>query len=302
MSVFHREGVGVYVDAANIQSNGGYGMQYDVLREFACHDHGVPIRLNAYVTFDAERARQDPVYASRTNNFYSALRDFGYKVIIKVYKWYRDEEGKSYAKANSDLDMAVDALLQSENLGRVILATGDGDFTQVVRALQNKGCRVEVVAFENISSDLRREADVFISGYLIPNLLPTRNQGRGRDWGQEGSRVRGTCYFHSKEGYGFMRFLNDLSANFWMTDTRREDSPYESAFFSDFDLPSGVRPSELPSHDLIFEFDINASTLKEGRLQATNLVALGRGPRPAPRPNGDPQCEPNGAAPPPEGS
>ena len=56
--------------------------------------------------------------------------------------------------------------------GRVVLITGDGDFVQVVRALQNMGCRVELVAFQNVSYDLRCEADLFIPGFLIPGLLP----------------------------------------------------------------------------------------------------------------------------------
>ena len=89
--------------------------------------------------------------------------------------WYVDETGSRYGKANADLDMAVDALLQSENLDKVLFATGDGDFVQVVKALQNKGCRVEAVAFQNISSNLKREVDLFMSGYLIPNLLPLEN-------------------------------------------------------------------------------------------------------------------------------
>ena len=37
-------------------------MRYDVLREFACRDGAEPARLNAYVSFDADRARADPVY------------------------------------------------------------------------------------------------------------------------------------------------------------------------------------------------------------------------------------------------
>ena len=41
--------VGIYVDVSNIAMNGGYGMQFDVLREFACHDDAEPVRLNAYV-------------------------------------------------------------------------------------------------------------------------------------------------------------------------------------------------------------------------------------------------------------
>ncbi len=274
MTAMNRSGVGIYVDAANIQINGGYGMQYDVLREFACHDYGEPVRLNAYVTFDEERAKRDSSYKFRTNRFFSTLRELGYKVIIKIYKWYKDDEGNAYAKANADLDMAVDALLQSENLGRVLLATGDGDFVQVVRALQNKGCRVEVVAFDNVSSALRREADVFVSGYLVPNLLPPRSQGNATAWGDEGSRVRGTCYFHSKDGYGFIRFLKNVTANLWITDTRREDSPYESVYFSDSDLPGNINPVNLPSHDIIFEFDIIRSVVKEGALQATNMQAI----------------------------
>jgi hypothetical protein len=107
-------------------------------------------------------------YREKARSYQSALREIGYKVIEKRVKWFEDEAGNRYGKANADLDMAVDVLLQSENLDRVLLVTGDGDFVQVVRALQNKGCRVEVLAFDNISEELRREADMFVSGYLVP--------------------------------------------------------------------------------------------------------------------------------------
>lgn len=264
-------GVGLYVDAANIQINGGFGMQYDVLRRFACRGGGEPVRLNAYTIFDEERAARDRQYATGTSNFFASVREYGFKVIVKNYRWYRDDEGNAYAKANADLDMAVDALLQSKNLGRVMLATGDGDFVQVVRALQNEGCRVEVLAFDNVSAALRREADVFVSGYTVPDLLPCRGGATGVPWGEPGSRVRGICYHHSPEGFGFMRFLRGVAANLWITDTRDPDSPYASAFFRDADLPDGVRPSDLPSHHRIFEFDLGNSSVKEGGLQATNI-------------------------------
>ena len=51
--------VGVYVDVANINRNGGYGMGYEILREFACRDEAEALRLNAYVSYDAEKARRD---------------------------------------------------------------------------------------------------------------------------------------------------------------------------------------------------------------------------------------------------
>lgn len=44
--------VGVYIDVSNLVMNGGFGMRYEVLRQFACRDGAVPMRLNAYVSFD----------------------------------------------------------------------------------------------------------------------------------------------------------------------------------------------------------------------------------------------------------
>ena len=134
--------VGVYVDSANLEQNGGFGMQYDVLREFACRDQAEALRLNAYVTYDEERARQDHAYKRKMNSFHHVLRDYGYKVLQKNIRWYTDPDtGKRYGKANADLELAVDMLLQAKNLDRVLLATGDGDFVEVIWALQNSGCR-----------------------------------------------------------------------------------------------------------------------------------------------------------------
>ncbi len=267
--------VGVYVDVANLARNGGYGMRYDVLRDFACRGGAEPIRLNAYVSYDAERASNDEDYKDGQQGFYSLLRDFGYKVIEKAVRWYTDEQGNRFGKANADLDLAVDALLQSESIDRVLLATGDGDFVQVVRALQNRGCRVEVVAFENVSSDLRREADLFVSGYLVPNLLPLSTGRGGPAWGEVGSRVRGVCYSHVDKGYGFIRFMKTIGPELWRLDPRHPDSPYGSAFFHDSWLPPAVNPLELPSRNLIFEFDLARGEARadgrDGSLQAVNL-------------------------------
>ena len=269
--------VGVYVDTANMYRNGGFRMRYDVLRDFACRDGAEPARLNAYVSFDADRARADPVYQKSTQRFYSLLRDFGYKVMIKEVRWYEDENGKRYGKANADLDLSVDMLLQSENLDRVLLVTGDGDFTRVVSAVQNRGCRVEVVALDNASADLRRESDLFVSGYLIPDLVPAfSNGGPAGDeepWGEIGSIVRGTCYFH-KQNYGFMRFLRIPGPKLWLTDTQNPDSPYETAYFNDSSLPDSVHPLNLPSYNHIFQFELVESRHPTGKFEARNIQFL----------------------------
>jgi hypothetical protein len=233
------------------------------------------VRLNAYASFDADRAKHDSAYSNSVRNFHSILRDFGYKVITKVVRWYEDESGKRYGKANADLDLAVDVLLQSQNLDRVLLATGDGDFIQVVRALQNRGCRVEIVGLENTSSDLRHEADMYMSGFLIPNLIPIAN-GNGERWGQENSRVRGVCYYHSEQGYGFFRYLREIQAGLWLIDTRHPESPYGTVFFHDSNLPDEINASYLPSRQYIFEFTLGESN-KEG-FQAEDIRLVSRLP------------------------
>jgi uncharacterized LabA/DUF88 family protein len=256
--------IGVFVDVAYMYRNGGRGLRYDVLREFAGRDGGELIRLNAYVSYDAERADTDDEYRDGVNKFYSTLRDYGFKVIKKYVKWYTDEAGNRYGKANADLDLGVDTLLQSENLDRILLATGDGDFIQVVRALQNKGLRVEVIALDNVSAELRYEVDMYMSGYLIPNLIPSRNPG-DPVWGELSSRVRGTCYWYNREqGYGFLRFLDKIGPGLWLTDTRHPESPYKTVYFHDSALADNIPYSALPSRDYIFDFELAKSTRQEG--------------------------------------
>lgn len=257
MTIKSHANVGVYVDAANISRNGGSRMQYDVLREFACRDLAEALRLNVYLTFDEERASSNHTYRERMRAYQAALRELGYKVIEKKVRWFEDESGTRYGKANADLDMAVDLLLQSQNLDRVVLVTGDGDFVQVVRALQNKGCRVEVIGFDNVSEDLRNEADLYVSGFLIPGLLPARGEDPGIVWGEIGSRVRGYCYHHDdNKSFGFMRFLVSSSPYLWKTDSRDPDSPYRTAFFHDSSLPDGFNVMRLPSRHHVFEFTL----------------------------------------------
>jgi uncharacterized LabA/DUF88 family protein len=249
--------VGVYVDAENLSRNGGERMQYRVLRNISCRENGQPIRLNTYIAFDERRAENDNTYRESMLEYYSAVRDAGFKIIEKKVQHFVDVNGVERSKANADLDMAVDCLLQSEHLDRVVLGTGDGDFVQVVRALQNRGCRVEIIAFDNVSGNLRREADHFLSGYLVPGLVASG----GKAWGQEGSRVRGVCYYYPTNGkeVGFFRFLERPDGNLWLRDERDENSPYASAAFHVNNMPAGFDATVLPSREIVFEFELEAA-------------------------------------------
>ena len=266
--------VGVYVDVANLAMNGGFGMRYEVLRSFACRDDAEAVRLNAYVSYDADRAESNPDYKNRQFRFHSALRDIGYKVIQKETKWYTDENGDRVGKANVDLDLAVDALLQSSTLDRVVLATGDGDFVQVIKALQNKGCRVEVIAFDNVSADLRREADLYMSGYLIPGLLPIIRNESTQAWGDVNGCARGVFYMYdASKKFGFMRYLTTVDAQLWRTDSRDEESPYRTVFCHESEIPQEVNVATLPNRNVLFEFRI-VEDREKGKPFAADVIAI----------------------------
>jgi cold shock CspA family protein len=263
---------GVYVDVENTTRNGGRGLRFDVLRDFACRDGADALRLNAYLAYDSERARHDSYYRNNSQGFHFAMRSVGFKVIEKEVQWFTNEDGANVSKANSDLDLAVDMLLQSAKLDRVVLVSGDGDFVQVVRALQNNGCRVELVAFESVSYALRCEADLFVSGFLIPGLLP---QGPDRRrWGELGSRVRGTCrHYNAERGFGFLRYMMGID-NLTAGDPAAADSPYRDAFFHFSAMPPELDRNVLPNRDMIFEFTLVPSQQDPGKMAANEIVLV----------------------------
>lgn len=247
--------VGIFVDAINVTMNGGFGLRYDILRKFACRGEATPSRLNVYLAYDERRAKEDAAYKEKTDRFSEVLRDFEYKVIEKPMQYYRDQEtNELITKSTIDMDMAVDLLTQAKSLDKVVMLTSNGSYVSVVNSIQKEGCRVELIGFDNISRDLKKEVDLFVSGYLIPGLLPIESP---YEWGQVGSRVRGVCYdFSHSDGYGFLRYLDQINDNLWVTDSRFEESPYKTVFSHVSQFEENFDTSYLPSRDLIFEFDL----------------------------------------------
>ncbi len=247
--------VSVFVDAVNVTLNGGFGLRYDILRKFAMRGSCSACRLNVYLAIDRERLRDDQVYKQKTTRFMEVMRDFEYKVIEKPLQKYTDPETHTTVTKNTvDIDMSVDLLTQTDGCDRVVLLSSDGGFVPVVQALQGKGKRVELIGFDNVAQALKREVDLYISGYTIPGLLPIKSP---YEWGTVGSRVRGMCYdFSHSDGYGFMRYLNKIEDRLWVTDSRAEESPYRTVFAHVSQFETDFDSSFLPSRDLIFEFTL----------------------------------------------
>lgn len=73
-------------------------------------------------------------------------------------------------KADWDVGISIDAVRISPSVDTIVLASGDGDFLQLIEYLKNQGKRVEVIAFgRSASSKLRDSADEFIDLEASPN-------------------------------------------------------------------------------------------------------------------------------------
>jgi len=253
-----RTRVGIYIDAANVMLNGGSHMQYSVLRDFACRDGAEPVFMTAYVVYDRERARYDATYRSKADAFHAMLRDQGYKIEIKEVQTREDDLGK-FSRANADVSMAIDAITQANRLDRVLLVTGDGDFLKVVETLQKDGCRVEVIGVRNVAMSLQHKANLYVSAYAIPNLIPVEYESNGNHagWGEIGSRVRGRCYHYDQTGgFGYLRYWKCIPPNLWIHDSNPADAPYQQVFFHISNLHHSLRPGFQPSMSRFYEFTL----------------------------------------------
>jgi uncharacterized LabA/DUF88 family protein/cold shock CspA family protein len=239
---------GIFLDSENLSRCGGWGMDVEVVRELVEAQDATIIRANAYMAVDHEREKgyANKEYARKKQGFRDAIRRAGFHVVQKPVKRYRNEDGEIHTKANADIDLAVDALLQSEQLDYILLGTGDGDFLRLVRALQNRGKRVDLLAFSFVSQELRREVDYFFDGYLVPRLLEAKADPK---------RHRGIVHNVDEErGFGFLTHYLGLRPKDVNTDM----------FLHISDLEDGrIRNEEFAAlkgeRDTYIEFDIDSS-------------------------------------------
>lgn len=249
---------GIFLDIENLSRNGGWGMRFDVIKALAKAQGAAVLRANAYMAMDRQREREDPDYGERAESYRAAIRRNGFHLILKTVKRYYDQEGQVVLKANADLDLAVDALLQAENLDIILLGSGDGDFIRLVRALQNKGKRVDVISFGNTSAELRREADHHFPGALVPGVLPSADDRPGRMRGILHRIVEG-------KGYGFLTMRTGLAVDdvqhdvfCHISEITDQNGPIADSSFAD-----------LYQRGTVLEFTLD--TQEDGRMQATEV-------------------------------
>ena len=82
----------------------------------------------------------------KQQRFYNLLLKFGYILILKPVKIYKQDDGGLVRKANCDVDLTFYAMRDIEKFKRVIFLSGDGDFEILLKHFIKLGKEVLVLA------------------------------------------------------------------------------------------------------------------------------------------------------------
>lgn len=158
--------VGIFIDTQNLYHSARSLFKAHVNYR-ALMDHAVAgrqlVRAFAYVI---RSETQDE------SKFIEALSDLGIEIREKDLQVFHTGQ----KKADWDVGIAIDIVRMSEKLDSVVLVSGDGDFTEVLKYVRSRGLRAEVMAFKKTtSSTLLTEADSYCDFGSNPAkfLIPT---------------------------------------------------------------------------------------------------------------------------------
>ena len=177
-----REKIVLLIDGANLYATGralGFDVDYrQLLKSF--QGRGYLLRAYYYTALI-----EDQEYSS-IRPLIDWLDYNGYTVVTKAAKEFTDSSGRRRVKGNMDVELAVDAMELSANADHFVLFSGNGDFRNLVAALQRKGKRVTVVSTmasqpPMIADELRRQADSFLDLNSLQKEFGREISDRGSD-------------------------------------------------------------------------------------------------------------------------
>jgi uncharacterized LabA/DUF88 family protein len=119
--------IAIFVDGANLYSTArALGFDIDYKRLLAEFQTGGPLLRAFYYTATIE----DQEYTS-IRPLIDWLDYNGFTVVTKAAKEFTDSEGHRKIKRNMGVELAVDAMQVAEHVDRLVLFSGDGDFSFV---------------------------------------------------------------------------------------------------------------------------------------------------------------------------
>ena len=133
--------VAVFVDGSNLfflSKKVGFQIDTDKLRHFF-ERYGTVVDCTYYT------GTAMPADAGQ-ERFLTRLSRTGYSVETKPLKTISREDGTEIQKANFDVEMAVDMVLQVDNYDVAVLVSGDTDFERPLRILRSRGKQFKIMS------------------------------------------------------------------------------------------------------------------------------------------------------------
>ena len=173
----HQERVMIFIDGPNLYTTLrklGQKVDYFKLAEELARGRRL-IRVYIYTTYNPEK----PDEKEGMERFRRTL-EFGGSFVVKPIPKHRKfineggEKRQIWVEKGVDVALVTDMLklAYSDAYDTAILISGDADFVEAVRAVQERGKKVEVVMFSHVvSPELKRVADAFMElSYLLPKV------------------------------------------------------------------------------------------------------------------------------------
>ena len=160
--------VGLFVDTQNLYyaARDLYSAHVDYERLLHIATRGR--RLGQATAYVVEREGEATAYG-----FVTKLSALGYRVRRRKVRVHKDNDGKPLLEGDWDMGIAADMVQAWDHLDVVALASGDGDFVPMLELAQQRGKRVEILAFREAASqslldladrfhNLPEVADIFV--------------------------------------------------------------------------------------------------------------------------------------------
>lgn len=237
---------GIFLDVEDIVRCGGWGIRFRTVRQLV-EAQGARVKLaNAYMAMDRQREDQDAEFRQKKADYRDAVRREGFHLTLRDIERLEAEPGDGYPRADLGVALAVDAMLQADQLDMLLIGAGHGSYSRLADALRGRGKRVDLLAFADTSFDLRNAVDNHFNGFLYPGILPEPKE--------DGLRLRGIMHHVIEEkGFGFLTVQTGLAP-----EERRDDVFLHINDFTDEDGQplTNEEFAAMKRHQTIIEFEL----------------------------------------------
>lgn len=169
--------VALFVDTQNLYyaARDGFDRFVDYARLLEVATRGRA--LYAATAYVVEREGETAAYG-----FVTRLSALGFRVKRRKVRVHRaDDQGRVVLEGDWDMGIAADLVRSWDHCDVIALASGDGDFVPLLELAQERGKRVEVLAFRaSLHQGLIDLADRTIELGDVPGMLLEPNKGGGR--------------------------------------------------------------------------------------------------------------------------